>query len=332
MAGFRREPAALYALVALLLTRPGATDAIDARTVFDALRFPRDTRALVEAGRFVEVALPTHSERDLSVGIAFLVTTRSPAVLARAVREEKRVLKADPNLIAYGDFEGEGTVADLEGLTLTIAQRKAFAEAAPGEGVNLSRDEMAALHGARGEARAIEDAVRAILLSRYRAYRSRGLAGIAPYARAGRATSARDDLAAFNRGARGSGVFSTKVCDLLDRYPNDVPPGFGESHYWMQFRAHGEDTLALEHVFQVTVDESAVLVQRQYYVSQGYNAEQAIVVFLPVDQGTLVIYTNHTSTDQLVGFGAAAKRTVGRRLMAGQLKRVFETTRAGLGR
>ena len=81
-----------------------------------------------------------------------------------------------------------------------------------------------------------------------------------------------------------------------------------------------------------TLDDSAVLVQRQYYVSQGYNAEQAIVAFLPVDEGTLVIYTNHTSTDQVAGPGGGAKRTIGRRVMAGQLKRLFETTRAGLAR
>ena len=42
----------------------------------------------------------------------------------------------------------------------------------------------------------------------------------------------------------------------------------------MQLRAHGKDTIALEHVFQATFDEAPVLVQRQYYVSTGYNAEQ----------------------------------------------------------
>ena len=331
MAGHLRASAALCSLVALL-TWPGTADAIDPSTALDALRFPSDTRARAEAGRFVEVALPTHSDRDLNVGIAFLIAKQSPAAVARTVREEKRVLRADPNLIAFGDFEGEGTAADLVGLRLTPAQRKAFAHAAPGEDVNLSRDEIAALHAARGDAQAIDDAVRAILLSRYRAYRSRGLVGIAPYARAGRATSASDDLAAFNRGARATQILSTKIYDLLDRYPDGVPPDFFENHYWTQFRAHGEDTVALEHVFQVTLDDSAVLVQRQYYVSQGYNAEQAIVVFLPVDQGTLVIYTNHTSTDQVAGFGGDTKRSIGRSLMAGQLKRVFETTRAGLGR
>ena len=126
------QPAALCTLVALLLTGPGAADAIDPRTALDALRFPNDTRARVEAGKFVEVALPTHSDRDLNVGIAFFVAKQSPAALARTVREEKRVLRADPNLIAFGDFDGEGTAADLVGLRLTPAQRKSFAHAAPG--------------------------------------------------------------------------------------------------------------------------------------------------------------------------------------------------------
>jgi hypothetical protein len=327
-----RWSVALCALVALLLAGPGAAQAIDPKTVLDALRFPGDTLTRVETGRFVEVALPTISERDLNVGIAFLVAKKSPAALARTVREEKRVLHADPNVIAYGDFEGEGTLAELKRLRLTPAQLKAFAQAAPGEAINLSLDEIAALHAAGADAHAIENAVRAVLLARYRAYRAKGLAGIAPYARAGSATSASDELAAVNRGARASHILSPKLYDLLDHYPDDLPPDFTENHSWVQFRAHGEDTVALEHVFQATFEETAVLVQRQYYVSTGYNAEQAIVGFLPVDEGTLVIYTNHTSTDQVAGFGGGAKRTIGRTLMAGQLEKVFETTRAGFSR
>jgi hypothetical protein len=323
---------ALWALVALLLVGPGAAHAIDPKTALDALGFPGDTPTLVEAGRFVEVALPTRSDRDLNVGIAFLVAKQSPAALARTVREEKRVLRADPNTIAYGDFEGNGTAAELEGLRFTPAQLTAFAHAAPGGALNLSLDEIARLHAAGGDARRIEDAVHALLLARYRAYRSKGLAGIAAYARAGSVTSASDDLTAVNRGARATQVLSTNFYDLLDHYPDDLPPDFAENLYWVQFRAHGEDTVALEHVFQATFDETAVLVQRQYYVSTGYNAEQAIVTFLPVDDGTLVIYTNHTSTDQVAGFGGSARRTIGRTFMADQLKKIFETTRAGLGR
>ena len=60
-------------------------------------------------------------------------------------------------------------------------------------------------------------------------------------------------------------------------------------------------------------------------------AEQAIAAFLPADEGTLVLYTNHTSTDQVAGLGGAAKRAIGRTVMARQLKKLFAATRAGLG-
>jgi hypothetical protein len=322
----------IVALVALLGAVPAAAHAIDAAVALDALGFPRDTQTQVEAGRFVEVALPARFDRDLNVGIAFLVGEPSPGVVARTVRQEKRVLQADDSMIAYGDLQGQGTAAQLERLRLTRPQLAAFARAAPGNDLNLSLDEIAALRAAGSDAHAIEHEVQALLLARYRAYRSKGLSGIAPYARAGSATSASDDLAAVNRGARATGVLPTTLYDVLDHYPADLPPGFAENLYWMQFRAHGEDTLALEHVFQVTFDEAAVLVQRQYYVSTGYNAEQAIVVFLPVQGRTLVIYTNHTSTDQVTGVGGGAKRMIGRSLMARRLEEVFEATRTGLGR
>ncbi len=95
-----KASAALCALVGLLLAGPGAADAIDPKTALDALGFPGDTRTRVEAGEFVEVALPTRSDRDLNVGITFLVAKQAAAALARTVREEKRVLRADPTLIA----------------------------------------------------------------------------------------------------------------------------------------------------------------------------------------------------------------------------------------
>jgi hypothetical protein len=323
--------AARSVVIALLLAVPGTAHAMDPTIVLQALGFPADTRTRVEAGRFVEVPLPTGSDRDLNIGIAFLVAKRSPPAVARTVREEKRILQADPNVIAYGDLEGDGTAAELAGLTLTPGQRKAFGSVAPGDALNLSLDEIATLRAVGGDAHAIQSAVHALLLARHRAYRAKGLAGIAPYARVRSAISAGDDLAVVNRGARATGIFPTKLYDLLDRYPDDRPPDLAENFYWVQLRAHGEDTITLEHVFQATVEDMAVLVQRQYYVSTGYNAEQAIAAFLPVDDGTLVVYANHTSTDQVAGVGGPAKRALGRTVMVRQFERLFTATRAGLG-
>jgi len=116
--------------------------------------------------------------------------------------------------------------------------------------------------------------------------------------------------------------------ELLDNYPKGAPADATEILYWSQFTAHGEDTIALVHTLQATFGGTLIGVQRHYYVSTGYNIEQAITGFLPAEEGTLVIYTNHTSTDQVAGFGSSVKRGIGRKFMAGELKKLFEKARA----
>jgi hypothetical protein len=140
------------------------------------------------------------------------------------------------------------------------------------------------------------------------------------------------DLRATNRVARASKILPTAFYDLLDSYPKGAPSDLDESFHWSQFRAHGEDTLALIHSMRGIVAGSQIALQRHFYVSTGYNVEQAVVGFQPVPEGTLVVYTNHTSTDQLAGFGSSAKRSVGRKLMAGQLQKLFEKARAEIAR
>ena len=69
-------------------------------------------------------------------------------------------------------------------------------------------------------------------------------------------------------------------------------------------------------------------VQRQFYVSTGYNCEQAILGMLPMQNGTLVLYANRTSTDQVTGFGGGAKRKIGSKLLASQIEELFEAVKA----
>ena len=52
-------------VVALLLALPAGAKAPDVETVLDTLGFPDDTEAKVRADQFVDVALPTRSDRDL---------------------------------------------------------------------------------------------------------------------------------------------------------------------------------------------------------------------------------------------------------------------------
>ena len=70
------------------------------------------------------------------------------------------------------------------------------------------------------------------------------------------------------------------------------------------------------------------LVDRDFYVSHGYNTSQAISGLFPVPEGTLVFYRTRVSTDQVAGFGSSMKRTIGRSVMAKQLTEIFQRSRA----
>jgi hypothetical protein len=319
----------LCALTGVTLALPVRARAVDAKTALDKLGFPSDTEEQVLAGKFVETALPTSTKRDLNVGIAFLVK-QDPEKIVRTVREEMLMQRVDPGTIAYAKFEGEGTLAQLAGLKLTPTQLKAYSNAKAGEDLNLSNEEIAALNAAGKDPAAVQDKVRRLLLVRYRAYRAKGLAGMSPYARKGGKTDPAADLAAVIATARKSALLPAAFYDLLDNYPQGIPADLVETHYWSQFTAHGADTIALVHTMQGTFAGTLIGVQRHYYVSTGYNVEQAITGFLPVKGGTLVIYTNHTSTDQVTGFGGGIKRSIGRKVMAGELKKLFERVRAAV--
>ena len=51
--------------------------------------------------------------------------------------------------------------------------------------------------------------------------------------------------------------------------------------------------------------------------------EQAVAAILPAQGGSIVLYSNHTSTDQVAGFGGGAKRSIGSKLMGSELEKIF---------
>jgi len=313
----------------LLLAGTAGAQALDPKSALAALGFPADVEKKVLAGQFVRVPLPSHFDGDISVGIAFLVRT-PPARLLEKLREDRVLLRLDPQTIAYGPIEGEGSPEQLAALKLTPAQLKAYAAVAPGDALNLSRQEIASLQSAGHDAATLGREVRELLLARYRAYRVQGLGGIAPYARKAGQTEPAAELGAVVRGIRASGVLPAALCDLLADYPKGAPADLAEVFQLAQFTSRGTDTLSLVHSFQGTFGGHLIAVQRYFYVSTGFNVTHAIVGFLPAPEGTLVLYTNHTSTDQVRGIGAGTKRSIGRSLMSGELEKLFKAATADL--
>lgn len=287
---------------------------------------PDDKRRVLN-GEFVTADLGAVSERDLAFFIAFLVKT-SPDDLARKIVSGD-LIAADEQVKESGVISPNGTLADFGKLDISNQAAQTLIGAKPGEALNLSASEISGFAILRGDTtHSVQQQLHRMLLARYQAYRASGLGGIAPYDRGGSATDLASDLRQAGQSTRHLANYAPRVHAVLLDYPTATVPGMRENFYWLKYNIQGKETYVLAHVLAASEGAARVVVQRQYYASTGYNGEQAVAGFLPVQEGTVVVYAAHAFTDQVAGFGGSMKRSIGHRVMADQMKKIFEEERA----
>jgi hypothetical protein len=281
----------------------------------------------VLSGEYVTSDVPAVSERDLSMGVTFLVKA-TPDALAGEV-ESGALLSADPQVKKNGAFRGPGSLMDISRLRVDQPTASKFASAKAGSELNLSTAEIAAFAQTAGASPgAAGQQLQKMLLDRFQAYKASGLAGIAPYDRGGSSSDVAGDLRKASDSLVKLKKYMPALETLLVSYPAGSVPGMQENFSWVDYDLDGTRTFVLTHGIVAPLGDARVVVQRQYYVSTGYNAEQAVAAFLPVAEGTVVVYRNHTFTDQVAGWGGSAKRSIGRGIMTKKLEAMFEKQKA----
>lgn len=278
-------------------------------------------------GEFVTSEIGTVSDRDLSFAVAFLVKTSPETLRKRTV--EGALLEADSQVQAFGKLTVPGSLEDLRALHVTDAEARALTAAAGGDGLNASAAERAALRALRGQpAKSVEDQLHRMLLARYQSYRASGLSGIAAYERGGGgAGDVASDLTKASRSATAVQKNMPALYAFLVDYPKGTIPGMEETFLWVKSLIRDNSTYVLAHIFSAGDGDARAIVRREFYVSTGYNAEQSVAGFLPVADGTIVLCMSHAFTDQVAGAGGAMKRSIGSRVMAGQMKEIFDKGR-----
>lgn len=317
-------------ILALLLAaacQPAAAHAEpSADQVLTEMQLSAADKQKVLNGEFVTASVPSVSERDLSFAVAFLVKT-SPEALAKQVVTGDLVT-ADAQVQTYGEIKGGGSLADFAGLKITGDEAKAFAGVKPGDAFNLSAAEIAAFTAAGGAPAAVQQQLHKMLLARYQAYRASGLAGIAAYDRGGgRTTDHAADLRKASEATPGLKKHVPAFQAVLLGFPKATAPQMRESFFWVRSIIEGKPTYVLTHVMAAADGAARVIARRQYYASTGYNGEQSVAGFLPVQGGTVVVFASHAFTDQVTGFGGSLKRGIGSKVMAGKMKEIFEAGR-----
>jgi hypothetical protein len=329
--GFGTTVAALAALLALL---GGVAAALTADDVLSAMPFGADDQQRIKQGEMVSTTLPSSTNRELAVALAF---TMSMPPEQAATKFRQAIYRSDPKIIAWAPIDGTPSLDAFKTLTLGrdgAAEAQKYLNAAPGETLNLSPQEIAAFDALDSQQSAaatgqtlVEEQLRKTLLARVQAYQASGLAGIAPYARDGTSLSPGDQLRDATDASKVLAKFAPAAQRALLTYPQDKPANLDERFHWAVYEISGRPTVTLSHRIWSSESGTAMMVDRIYYVSTGFNTEQAIGGFIGISEGTMVFYTNRTSTDQVDGFGSSAKRAIGDHMMESALGASFQKLR-----
>jgi hypothetical protein len=224
---------------------------------------------------------------------------------------------------------GDGSLDDFKGIEISEKFADSYKKAAPGSEFNLSKDEIALFKKCKSHDD-VENCLRQILLDRFRAYKKDGLAGIKPYTRGKKESSPKDEF----RGQINAGKILPKRSPAFNKYimdyPKSKPEGAEESYFWVNSIIDDKPTIALVHRLGMPQEGGFVYMERHFYVSRSHNCLMGLGAALPVDDGAVVLYCTRTSTDQVGGFGSAAKRTIGNKVMGGRMKENFERAREAM--
>ena len=195
------------------------------------LNLPADAAARLRHGEILHSDPQESSDRELGVGLTFLVQ-QPPAEVLKVFRTVVD-LKADPHLSASVEIRGPGTHADFASLVLEpggAAEADRYLAASPGDTLNLSAGEIQAfnaLASAGGDPKPqVEEQLKRLLLARYQAYVERGLGGMAPYERRSGSCEPSGELRRASEAAASEAVRLLKQhAPALQQLLLSYPPG-----------------------------------------------------------------------------------------------------------
>ncbi len=320
-------------LIGFLLLCPWVTEgkAAELDELMAKISFSKSDAQQVLDGKLMTASLTSASDRELAVALVVKVELPPRVVVQKLLAGV--VIEKDKRVFSYGELPKPMTTEALNSLVLRKSQLARWRGAKAGEGINLSKDEIEQVRSQLAEGSAevasasqVGEVVRQILVSRIRSYQQSGLNGISPYQRSDDdVRKGGEELRIATHASAKFNLFSSDVYDVLLAYPDRTPPGFEENFFWAIEKGSDSSLISLTHRFSMPDGEGYATVQRQFYVSDGYNVEQALARVIPVEGGSVVIYTNRTSTDQVDGFGGSARRRIGDSLMLRQLKKLYQT-------
>ncbi|QXP86416.1 hypothetical protein [Methylococcus capsulatus] len=334
---FRKAWLAGFLLLAASPVRAGLT----AGQLIDQVGISQADVARLQKGEIVSYSVVETGSKSLATGIAMYLKT-APARIVEVVRRGELAAR-DPDVTARGVVPSGAGVEAFAKFAYGRAQvdeARDLLNVRPGSGFNLSAEEIAGFAALKASLASDDDETvveavsrqyRSVLAARLRAYRSKGLAGMAAYER-GDGDKA-DPAAELTDAIRASKLLGDRFPGLqkaLLGYPAEMPAGAEDSFIWLNRMVQGRPTPILVHRIIHAGNDGALLLQSAFYVGHSYDVSQTLAGTVPYLDGALVFYSVRSSTDQVTGLGEALKHSIGRGQMEKEMIEKFRVLKASV--
>lgn len=272
------------------------------------------------------------SKREMAVDAMAFVDTSHEMVL-KALQDDAtlipvKLLKSYATISDESDFddvaftaEEHDEVEELFGSKIAkefnfSASEQAFLQQTLAPAGSGTRDEKIA---------AASDAMRAILIGRYKAYRENGLSAIEGYQRSKRkVVDVGAELQLTNDAAKAFEGDFPEFVRLMYAYPEGAEC-CEHSFRWLKVRIRKRIAFALSHTMIQATDDFALITERYYFVSNTLNSVQITVLWLPYgDEGGSMGLAVSASADILDSIMGRMLRPVGRNLAKDMVTEVMQ--------
>lgn len=309
-------------------TAVGATSSSVFDDIVTALKFDADQLASLNEGKIVAFEVAETSKKELAVGLS--VYLAAPPEKLVAFFKQGDLATIDPDVVVYREIVESDTDPFKEFMFPPERSDEArdLLMVTAGDQFNLSAEEIKSFAALQKNSAGWSEAdliaavsrhYQQILLQRLQAYRKRGLAGIAPYAREETESSPAEELRRAAADGQLLAHFSPALQQFWLNYPVPLPPRTEERFFWLNREVNDRPAAILSHRTLFSSDTASVIITRQFFVGHSYNSSHLIIGCLPYRDGSIVFYTHRTSTDQVTGLGNRLKHGIGREQMKDQM-------------
>ena len=297
------------------------------------LPFSQQEKQQILQGELVVTQVKESEGHELAVVLAFVVET-TPAALKQHFIKGTWIDLPEP-ILTHQKLTSASTIKDLSKLKFSTKESneiESFLSVQAGNNLNLSATEIKQFQSitptenqADEVQKAVEEQLHKVLLSRFQAYAAGGVKAISPYQRQ---QGKQFYLGEYFQRITGLSPILQQYYPIfyqtLSNYPVNKPSQLQESFFALKLKVEGRPTFSLMHRMLLEEGEAFAVALRQFYVTQSYNGEQGLGLFIPIKQGMLVLGLFRTSSDAVAGFGSSVKHSVGRRLLAYNLTKFYE--------